>query len=98
MWNHVVWEIAPLNRDRITALDFAHSLPKKFPDPGDQTILDIDQLEFGVVIPDGTLSERSESHRERNPPVFIGHNPGPLYSLSAYGAESPAGHVLGVAH
>ncbi len=60
MWNHVVWEIAPLNRDRITALDFAYSLPKKFPDPGDQTILDIDQLEFGVVIPDGTLSERSE--------------------------------------
>lgn len=46
MWNHVVWEIAPLNRDRVTALDFGYSLPKKFPDPGDQTILDIDQLEL----------------------------------------------------
>jgi hypothetical protein len=52
MWNHVVWEIAPLNRDRITALDFAYSLPKKFPDPGDQTILDIDQLELQSVVAD----------------------------------------------
>jgi len=51
-WNHVVWEIAPLDRDRITALDFAYSLPKKFPDPGDQTILDIDQLELQSVVAD----------------------------------------------
>src|SRR4029077_4736553 len=51
-WNHVVWEIAPLDRDRITALDFAYSLPKKFPEPGDQTILDIDQLELQSVIAD----------------------------------------------
>ena len=48
-WNHVVWEIAPLDRDRVTALDFASMLPKKFPDPGDQTILDIDQLELQSV-------------------------------------------------
>jgi hypothetical protein len=51
-WNHVVWEIAPLDRDRVTALDFAYSLPKKFPDPGDQTILDIDQLELQSVVAD----------------------------------------------
>jgi hypothetical protein len=51
-WNHVVWEIAPLDRDRITALEFAYSLPKKIPDPGDQTILDIDQLELQSVVPD----------------------------------------------
>jgi len=51
-WNHVVWEIAPLDRDRVTALEFAYSLPKKFPDPGDQTILDIDQLELQDVIAD----------------------------------------------
>ncbi len=48
-WNHVVWEIAPLDRDRVTALDFAYMLPKKRPDPGDQTILDIDQLELQSV-------------------------------------------------
>jgi hypothetical protein len=52
LWNHVVWEIAPLDRDRVTALDFAYSLPKKFPDPGDQTILDIDQLELQSVAAD----------------------------------------------
>jgi hypothetical protein len=51
-WNHVVWEIEPLDRDRVTALDFAYSLPKKFPDPGDQTILDIDQLELQKVVAD----------------------------------------------
>ncbi len=53
-WNHVVWEIAPLDRDRVTALDVAYSLPKKFPDPGDQTILDIDQLELQSVVADHT--------------------------------------------
>jgi len=52
VWNHVVWEIAPLDRDRVTALDFAYMLPKKLPDPGDQTILDIDQLELQSVIAD----------------------------------------------
>ena len=51
-WNHVVWEITPLDRDRVSALDFAYSLPKKFPDPGDQTILYIDQLELQKVTPD----------------------------------------------
>ena len=51
-WNHVVWEIAPLDRDHVTALDFSYSLPKKIPDPGDQTILDIDQLELQNVVAD----------------------------------------------
>lgn len=51
-WNHVVWEIAPLDRDRVTALDFAYMLPKKLPSPGDQTILDIDQLELESVVAD----------------------------------------------
>jgi len=51
-WNHILWEIAPLDRDRVTALDFAYSLPKKYPDPGDQTILDIDQLELQKVVAD----------------------------------------------
>lgn len=51
-WNQIVWEIAPLDRDRVTALDFAYSLPKKLPDPGDRTILDLDQLELQTVVPD----------------------------------------------
>jgi hypothetical protein len=48
-WNHVVWEIAPLARDKVTELEFAYSLPKMFPDLGDQTILYIDQLELQTV-------------------------------------------------
>lgn len=51
-WNQIVWEIAPLDRDRVTALDFAYSLPKKFPEPGDRTILDIAQLELQTVVAD----------------------------------------------
>ena len=51
-WNHVVWEIAPLDRDRVASIDFAYSLPKKYPDPGDQTILEIDQLELQKVVAD----------------------------------------------
>ncbi|MGC1414400.1 MAG: glycoside hydrolase family 9 protein [Candidatus Acidiferrum sp.] len=51
-WNHVVWEIAPLDRDKVTQLDFAYSLPKMLPDPGDQTILYIDHLELQTVVPD----------------------------------------------
>jgi hypothetical protein len=51
-WNQVVWEIAPLDRDRVTALEFAYSLPKKFPDPGDRTILDIAHLELQSVVAD----------------------------------------------
>ena len=51
-WNHVVWEITPLSRDRVTALDVAYSLPKMFPDPGDKTVLYIDQLELQTVHPD----------------------------------------------
>lgn len=51
-WTHLVWEIAPLDRDKVTALDFAYSLPKMLPDPGDHTILYIDQLELQTVIPD----------------------------------------------
>ncbi len=48
-WSHVVWEIAPLERDRVTALDFGYSLPKKYPDPGDRTTLYIDDLELQKV-------------------------------------------------
>jgi hypothetical protein len=48
-WNHVVWEITPLDREKVTQLDFAYSMPKMFPDPGDQTILYLDQLELQLV-------------------------------------------------
>lgn len=51
-WTHIVWEIAPLDRDKVTALDFAYSLPKMFPDPGDHTVLYIDKLELQTVVPD----------------------------------------------
>lgn len=51
-WNHVVWEIPSLDRDKITGLSFGYGLPKMFPDPGDQTVLYIDRLELQSVAPD----------------------------------------------
>jgi hypothetical protein len=51
-WNHITWEIAPLDRDKITGLSFGYALPKMFPDPGDQSILYIDQLELQTVTAD----------------------------------------------
>ena len=51
-WTHLVWEITPLDRDKVTALDFAYSLPKMLPDPGDHTVLYIDHLELQKVVPD----------------------------------------------
>jgi len=48
-WNQAVWAVAPLARDKVTELEFAYSLPKMLPDPGDQTILYIDQLELQLV-------------------------------------------------
>lgn len=52
VWNHIVWEIAPLDRDKVTALDVGYSLPKMFPDLGDKTVLYLDQLELQTVVPD----------------------------------------------
>jgi hypothetical protein len=51
-WNQIVWEIAPLDRDRVTALEFAYSLPRKLPDPGDRTTLDVAHLELQRVMAD----------------------------------------------
>lgn len=51
-WNHVVWEIPSLDRDKVTGLSFGYSLPRMFPNPGDQTVLYLDQLELQSVAPD----------------------------------------------
>lgn len=51
-WNHVVWEIAPLDRDKVTALDIGYGMPKMFPDPGDKTVLYIAHLTLETVVPD----------------------------------------------
>jgi hypothetical protein len=52
MWNHVVWEIAPLARDKITELDIQYTYPKMLPDVGDDANIYIDQLELERVTPD----------------------------------------------
>lgn len=51
-WNHVVWEIPSLDRDKVTGLSFGYSLPRMIPNPGDQTVFYLDQLELQTVEPD----------------------------------------------
>ncbi|HEU5351585.1 MAG TPA: glycoside hydrolase family 9 protein [Terracidiphilus sp.] len=51
-WNHVVWEIPSLDRDKVTGLSFGYSLPRMIPNPGDRTVLYLDQLELQSVVPD----------------------------------------------
>lgn len=51
-WNHVVWEIPSLDRNKVTGLSFGYSLPRMFPNPGDQTVFYLDQLELQTVVPD----------------------------------------------
>jgi hypothetical protein len=48
-WNHLVWEIPSLDRNKVTGLSFGYSLPKMLPDPGDQTVFYLDQLELQTV-------------------------------------------------
>lgn len=48
-WNHVVWEIGPLARDKVTALDFSYSVPKTVAEPDDHVLFDLDQLELERV-------------------------------------------------
>ena len=53
-WNHVVWEIEPIARDKVTAIDLQYTQPKMLPDPGDSTVFYFDQLELERVVADHT--------------------------------------------
>ncbi len=43
-WNHVVWEIGPLSRNKVTAVDFSYWVPKTVAQPDDHVVFDLDQL------------------------------------------------------
>lgn len=51
-WQHVVWEIAPLARDKVTAVEFFYLLYKRLPDASDAVSFDIGRLELERVDPD----------------------------------------------
>jgi hypothetical protein len=48
-WNHIVWEIGPLSRDKVTAMDFSYWVPKTVAEPDDHVVFDLDQLELERV-------------------------------------------------
>ena len=51
-WNHVVWEVAHLARDKVTALDLQYALEGNEPEAADVVQFDFDQLELQRVKPD----------------------------------------------
>lgn len=51
-WNHVVWEIANLTRDKVTGLDFSYRMQGHEPGAGDTATLYVDKLELQKVTAD----------------------------------------------
>jgi hypothetical protein len=51
-WNHIVWEIGNLARDRVTALDFGYLLGGNEPEAAREVGFDFDRLELERVDPD----------------------------------------------
>jgi len=51
-WTQVVWEIAPLARDRVTAVEFHYWANKRIPEPRDRVAFEIGGLELQRVDPD----------------------------------------------
>lgn len=51
-WHHVVWEIDPLARDRITALEVGYWINRMFAGAGDHVAFEIGPLELQRVDPD----------------------------------------------
>jgi hypothetical protein len=51
-WQHVVWEITPLARDRITMLEIGYWVNKMLAAPGDRVAFEIGRIELQRVEPD----------------------------------------------
>ena len=51
-WQHVVWEITPLARDKVTSVEFHYWVNKRLPDASDSVVFDLGRLELERVDPD----------------------------------------------
>ncbi len=51
-WQHVVWEITPLARDKVTSIEIGYWVNKRLPDPDDSVAFEIARLELQRVEPD----------------------------------------------
>ncbi len=51
-WQHIVWEIAPLARDKVTSLEINYWVNKRLPDADDSVAFEISRLELQQVVPD----------------------------------------------
>jgi hypothetical protein len=51
-WNHIVWEISNVARDKITSLEMSYGLSGSYPGEGDKIHFYFDQLELEKVDPD----------------------------------------------
>lgn len=51
-WQHVVWEITPLARDKVTSLEINYWVNKRLPDPSDSVAFEVAGLDLQRVNPD----------------------------------------------
>ncbi|MGH7444097.1 MAG: cellulase N-terminal Ig-like domain-containing protein, partial [Longimicrobiales bacterium] len=52
VWQHIVWEIDPLARDRVTMIEFGYWVNKMLAAPGDSVAFEIGRIELQRVDPD----------------------------------------------
>ncbi|HSJ07579.1 MAG TPA: glycoside hydrolase family 9 protein [Longimicrobiales bacterium] len=52
VWQQVVWEITPLSRDRVTAIEIGYWVNRMLAQPGDRVAFEIGRLELQRVEPD----------------------------------------------
>lgn len=51
-WQHVVWEIEPLARDKVTSIEIGYWVNKRLPEPDDRVAFEIARFELQRVQPD----------------------------------------------
>ncbi len=51
-WNHVVWEISNVERDKITAMEISYGMSGNAPEEGDSIQFYFDKLDLENVVPD----------------------------------------------
>ncbi len=85
-WNHVVWEIGNVARDKVTALKFSYGMAGNEPDGADMIAFDFDRLELERV--EGDYIEGWDVWPGRISYSHMGYSPGAVKSAIASGLRA----------
>jgi hypothetical protein len=85
-WNHVVWEIGNVARDKVTALKISYGMAGNEPDGADMIVFDFDRLELERV--EGDYIEGWNVWPGRISYSHAGYSPGAVKSAIASGLSA----------